>query len=251
VQSFICPITHSCNNEKISKSIVDDDSCKSIVKFRRWAQRIANNKLIFLDETAIRVSDAPRNTLVMPDEQPIVVVEDNSSYAARYDMIAVTTGTEVLPPVIFSPEDRETRGVDGIQGWMLNEYILDILARSIAALDRYPMYLVVDRSTAHNSETMMESFHCGGCFEIVDIMKMPTKAAKRISPLDNGIFHEWKDRVRKHNLLTSKNIESVMVQEWENISQENISHYYKHCGLTHGQDVYKDCPCPNEHQHCL
>ena len=56
---------------------------------RRWAQRISNDRLVFLDETAMKVNQAPSTTLVMPGESEYVVVEDDTSYAARYDMIGV------------------------------------------------------------------------------------------------------------------------------------------------------------------
>jgi hypothetical protein len=35
---------------------------------RRWAQRISNDRLVYLDETAMKVNQAPSTTLVMPDE---------------------------------------------------------------------------------------------------------------------------------------------------------------------------------------
>jgi hypothetical protein len=213
---------------------------------RRWCQRISNNHLIFLDETFVKVNEAPSTTLVMPGESEYVVVDDDTSYAARYDMIGCCTGSEMLPPIVYSPADRARRNVDGIRGWMVNDYIEDILARSISALDRYPMYLIVDRARTHNKQQMMEAFHNGGCFEIVDIVFMPTKAAKRLSPLDNAIWHEWKDKVRQHSPLNSKNMISNMMTAYHSITPNP---YYRLCQLTRGQSVYKDCPSPSTHRH--
>jgi hypothetical protein len=85
---------------------------------------------------------------------------------------------------------------------------------------------------------MMEAFHNGGCFEIVDIKYIPTKATMRLSPLGNAIWHEWKDKVRQHAPLTSTNIVSQMMTAYYSITPNS---YYRHCGLTHGQSVYKDC----------
>jgi hypothetical protein len=53
---------------------------------------------------------------------------------------------------------------------------------------------------------LMESFDLDGCFEIEGINFMPSKAAKRLSPLDNGIFHKWKERVCHYHSLTKNNI---------------------------------------------
>jgi hypothetical protein len=66
------------------------------------------------------------------------------------------------------------------------KYIQDILAQACGALDRYPLYLVLDKSTIHNKEEMLEAFHDNGCQELVDILKMPTQAPKRMSPQDNA-----------------------------------------------------------------
>jgi hypothetical protein len=59
---------------------------------RRKLQKIATARILFLDETALRLSAAPTHTVVLPGEQPYVLATDTSSYAARYDMIAVCTG---------------------------------------------------------------------------------------------------------------------------------------------------------------
>jgi hypothetical protein len=45
--------------------------------------------------------------IVLPGEKEYVEVTDNSSYARRYDMIACCNGDQVLPPIIFTPEDRQ------------------------------------------------------------------------------------------------------------------------------------------------
>jgi DDE superfamily endonuclease len=226
--------------------LVTASFCDDIAKMRRWCQRISNDRLIFLDETALKLNECPSTTLVMPGETDYVVVEDDTSYSARYDMIGCCTGNEMLPPIVYSPEDRAAREVDGIRGWMINDYIEDILARSISALDRYPMYLIIDRAKPHNKQQMMEAFHNGGCFEIVDIIYMPTKSAKRLSPLDNAIWHEMKEKVRRQSPLTSNNVISNMMTAYHSIIPKS---YYRLCGLTHGQSVYKDCPSPSAHRH--
>jgi hypothetical protein len=226
--------------------LVTASFCDDIAKMRRWCQRISNDRLVYLDETALKINECPSTTLVMPGETEYVVVDDDASYSARYDMIGCCTGKEMLPAVVYSPADRAAREVDGIRGWMVNDYIEDILARSISALDRYPMYLIVDRARTHNKQQMMEAFHNGGCFEIVDIVSMPTKAAKRLSPLDNAIWHEWKENVRHHSPLNSHNMISNMMTAYYSITPNS---YYRHCGLTYGQSVYKDCPSPSSHHH--
>ena len=51
--------------------------------------------------------------------------------------------------------------------------------------------------------------------------------------------------------MTLDNIEQVMADEWNNISQTKIRAHYRHCGLTRYTDPYTDCPAPALHQHHL
>ena len=79
---------HYCYCFSLILLIVNDTSCDAIEKLRRKLQRVVNNKIIFVDETHIKINEAPTTTLVAPGDKPYVVVTDSSSYAARYDMIA-------------------------------------------------------------------------------------------------------------------------------------------------------------------
>jgi hypothetical protein len=229
--------------------VVSKSSCDAIADLRRKLQRVSNNNIVFLDETHIKINEAPCTTLVAPKQKQFVLVEDTTSYAARYDMIAAVVGDQVLPPMIYSPQDRASRGVQGIQAKMLIEFIEDVLARAISGLDRYPIILVLDRATIHSIDKVREAFHNVGCEELKEVILMPTQAAKRTSPLDNALFHEWKERVRKNFPLTKNNIITVMNNEWHNTKPQNIRNYYNHCCITRGQNVYKDCPKPNTHHH--
>ncbi|CAF3365655.1 unnamed protein product [Rotaria sp. Silwood2] len=228
---------------------ISDASCESIAKLRRKLQRISNKKIIFLDETHIKINEVPRTTLVAPGEKSYVIVTDSSSYAARYDMIAAVVGDQVLSSIIYSPADRKTKNVKGINSNMLIDFIENILCPSISTLDHCPIYFVLDKSHIHNISKIKEALDNFECTKSVEILIIPTQAAKRINPLDNALFHEWKERVRQHSLLTEETLATTMTNEWFNTRKDNIKHYYDHCGITYGQDVYKDCPFPLNHHH--
>jgi hypothetical protein len=229
--------------------IVSWKHCEDIASFRRWASHINNNNLIFLDETNLKLNAAPSSTLVAPGEQAFVVVEEDSSYASRYDMIAVCSGNEVLPPIVFTPEDRKQLNVKGVNTEMLINYIESLLTRALSGLDRYPLYLIMDNSNIHNEDKIMEELHENGCEEVKEVRFMPASSAKRLSPLDNTIFAIWKQRCKNRGLITKSNIVNVMCDEWNKIDRQLLSACYRHCSLTYGQDVYKDCPNPHWHQH--
>jgi hypothetical protein len=228
---------------------VSPELCDDIADLRKKIQRLSKANVLFLDETHLRVNEAPTHTLVAPGESAYVVVEDTTAYAKRYDMIACCTGKEVLPPIIYTPDERKELSVKGINTKMLVTYIQQILAQAAGALDRYPLYLVIDKATCHNKSQILEAFHDNGCQELVDIWFMPTQAAKRMSPLDNSLFHEWKECCRQHHPISSHHIEQLMADEWNNTSPANLHHYYQHCGLTSRGDAYFDCPQPAVHKH--
>jgi len=96
-------------------------------------------RLLFLDESALRLSAAPNDTLMVDDDDGIIETTDTSAYAARYDMIAVCSAERVLLPKIFTPKERADAEVKGINGAMLLQYIEDLLAQAVEGLDRFPL----------------------------------------------------------------------------------------------------------------
>ncbi len=228
---------------------MSDVSCDAIAKLRRKLQRISNKKIIFLDETHIKLNEVPRTILVAPGEKPYVIVTDSSSYAFRYDLIAAVVSNQVFPPVIFTPQDQKTRNVKGINGEMLIDYIENVFCPAIDKLNYHPIYLIVDKSNIHNVSNIEQALRSGGCTTLTQVLIIPTQAGKRINPLDNTLFHEWKEKVRQHSVLTEDTIVTIMINEWNNIKEQNIKHHYDHCAISYGQNVYNGCPSPLKHHH--
>jgi hypothetical protein len=157
---------------------VSAETCEAIGAMRRKIQRISKKKVVFLDEVCVKLNEAENFTLVLPGEKEYVLATDTTSYASRYDMIALCNGESVLPPIIYTPVDS-------------------VLAQAVAGIDQYPIYLVVDKASIH-CQDLVQAFHDRGCQDVKQVWFMPTQAAKRMSPLDNALFHTWKERVRKH-----------------------------------------------------
>jgi DDE superfamily endonuclease len=204
--------------------------------------------VLFLDETAVRLSEAPTHTLVAPGEQEYVLATETSSYSKRFDMIACVSRERTFAPCIYSPSERKQEGARGVNTEMLQNYILSTLGQETAALDNPPLTLVLDKASIHSEEKILEAFRERGG-HVTEIMRMPPNAAKRMSPLDNALFHDWKEAVRRRCPLTLRSIQQVMADEWNNITAEQIRPHFEHCGLTPHSDVYADCPHPSIHTH--
>jgi hypothetical protein len=219
--------------------------CEQIAKIRRKLQRIGNKHIIFLDETYRREGDVKNYTIVLPNEPSYIETSSTSRYARRYDMIAAISGTTTLPEIIYEPKERQ----DGISKEMLLDYIRNLLAQAAGALDVYPLILVVDRATIHVADEILQTFNDWGCQDLVQVMKLPTASAKRLSPLDNALFNLWKTKVLKNGPLTKENITTRMSDAWTTITQHQIKQQFRNCGLMRGIDVYFDCPNPIAHKH--
>ncbi len=224
---------------------VDADACEQIATVRRKLQRIGKQHVLFLDETHKREGDVQEYTLVLPGEPPYIETASTSAYAKRFDMIACCSGTTTLPPIIYSPDERRK----GITREMLHDYIRDLLAQSAGALDVYPLILLVDKATIHSEAEMLQEFHGNACQDLVEVIRIPTASAKRLSPLDNSLFNVWRQRVLADGPLTLRNIKQRMSAAWESITAADIQAQYRHCGLMRGDDVYFDCPNPALHRH--
>jgi hypothetical protein len=225
--------------------LVSVELCEQIAKIRRKVQRLDKRKVLFIDETYKRLCDAATDTVVLPGEPAFIEVAETTAYATRFDMIACSTGHEVLPPIIYEPSERQK----GINKQMLHSYIRNLLAQSAGALDRYPLVLIMDRATIHNAEEMKQEFQDWGCQEMQEVLRMPASAAKRLSPLDNALFNVWRTRVLTGVKLTKRNIKTRMSDAWNSIEFKDIKPQYDNCGFKRGMDPYFDCPCPAVHKH--
>jgi hypothetical protein len=203
---------------------------------------------LFLDETAMRLSEAPLTTVVLPGEQQYVLATETGSYSRRFDMIACINGNKTFAPCIYTPKERVQAGVKGINTEMLVDYVYSTLGQETAALDKPPLTLIVDQSSIHSEEKVMDAFRERGG-HVMYLEKIPPTGAKRVSPLDNALFHDWKEAVRKHGPLTLRNMEQVMADEWNRIPSSKIKAHFRHCGLMAHTDVYADCPDPAAHKH--
>jgi hypothetical protein len=227
---------------------VESKTCDAIAGIRKKIQRISKNKILFMDEVSVKLNEQQNYTIVLPGEKPNVIATDTTSYSKRFDMIACCNGERVLPPIIFTPKDRISQGVKGITKQMLETAVDSILAQAVGALDVYPVMLVMDKASIHQRD-IIQVFHDRGCQDLQEVLVMPTQSPKRLSPLDNALFHIWKEKVRKHAPLTEDNVVQVMSNEWNNIPSRYIQSQYRKCGLVGYTDPYFDCPAPAVHQH--
>src|SRR5579871_6062126 len=98
----------------------------------------------------------PRQTLVAPGQQPLILVQKPSAYAKRFDFIGAVNDSQPIACGTFTPENRVSLRVKGFRQKVINQWITDILAPSINQLRIKNVYLICDKSTVHNQVNMMQ-----------------------------------------------------------------------------------------------
>lgn len=152
LSSFIYVLNFKLVLSDFASHVVTSKICDDIANIRRKIQRVSKNKILFMDEVSVKLNEQQKYTIVLPGEKSNVITTDTTSYAKRYDMIACCNGERVLPPIIFTPEDRVSRGVKGITKQMLERAVDNMLAQAVGALDVYPIILVMDKASIHKQD---------------------------------------------------------------------------------------------------
>ncbi|CAF1437678.1 unnamed protein product [Rotaria sordida] len=221
---------------------IDDEYWNQIAKFRKFLQRIHNDRLMFIDETAIYAVMPPRQTIVAPGYQPLIIVEKPSAHAQRYDFIGALNGSQSIACMILTPADRKNRNIEGIRKEVVNEWIVKTLAPAINRLGSNNIYLICNKSRSHRKVNMMEALKAGKCKSVVDICYMPIALTKYISPLDNSICHGFKEAIRSQYPVTAANLPSLLSKTFLSLSRRQIKNAYRKCAIVRGTDVYYDRP---------
>ncbi len=222
--------------------LIDVDYWHEIAKFRKFLQRIPNDKLVFFDEIAIYATMLPHRTLVAPGHQALIIVDKPLAYAERYDFIGAINGSQAIACMTLTPIDRKNRNIKGVKKEVVNDWIVNVLAPAINRLCINNMYLICDKSRAHNKTNMMEALKADRCNSVVDIYHMPTASAKYISPLDNPIWHAFREVLRKQYPFTTINLPPLLSQTFYSLPEQQISNAYRKCAIIYGYDVYYDQP---------
>ncbi|CAF4054813.1 unnamed protein product [Rotaria sordida] len=182
----------------------------------------------------------PHRTLVASGYQPLIIVDKPTAYAERYDFIGAINGSQAIACMTLTPVDRRNKDIKGVRKEVVNEWIMKSLVPAINRLHIDSMHLICDRSRTHNKANMMKALKNGKCKSVIDIHYMPTASAKYISPLDNPLWHSFREVIRKQHPLTTSSLPSILSQTFYSLSRKEISGAYRKCAITYGAGVYYD-----------
>jgi hypothetical protein len=219
---------------------VSDVYVENVKEFRRRAHGIGLSRLVFVDQTNLNESMRPLYGLAPRGKPSLVSTRSAPRYSPRVDVTGACYGHGVLSLKAMTPEERSRFGVKGwtkslILSWMRNE-----LARDIDMLDLQNMVVVLDKGLSITATEVLNSIHEGGCSNVTEVWIMETGIAKHVSPLDNTLWHDWKERIRKREPISELSLIRICKQEWLRTSVPHLEGYYRKCALTRGTNISYD-----------
>jgi hypothetical protein len=211
-----------------------------VIAFRRKAQRVAIKKLVFVDQTNINESYRRGYGLSPKGKKAKVSTRKASRYTPRVDVMGACVGDHVLDLDVLTPTDRKHAGVNGYTKERVLSWFRNTLATNIQALHRDGVVVVVDKALSMKPQEAKGALVAGGCSDKVQVWVMDTGIAKHCSPLDNSIWHEWKDRVRAAAPVSENSLYRIIQQLWHSIPAYHVTNYYRKCALTWCADVTRE-----------
>jgi hypothetical protein len=217
---------------------LDKDWWEQVAKFRRKSQRISKSRLVFIDQTGIHLAARPHYSLA-PRGKPAYVVSDKPiRYSKRFDIMGAISGNGVLALDVFSPAQRTKLKVRGYTKGIILKWIRKSLAKQIREMGVEEVVVVLDKGNAIKSEEVMEALVNGKCNNVAEVRIMSTGIAKEVSPLDNNLWHQLKQHIRSASPKSAANMIKIIKSSWDNITRQQVSHYYHHCALYPKRDPY-------------
>jgi len=129
----------------------------------------------------------------------------------------------------------------GIDQEMFLDYISDDLVPSLSNMPRRNYHFITDKASIHNLNEIQEEIKSlDNTNTIKHVLLLPTNTAKYVSPLDNSLWHLWKDRLRHGDSRPEEGLDAFLVRTWEGMETEAIHSMYRKCRLMRGQGVEDD-----------
>jgi hypothetical protein len=207
----------------------------SVLKFRRKASRVNKKKLVFLDATGMKANPQPRHGLAPAGREAKVRAERAESYEPRVDLLGAVTLDEPLAAVTTTPEERKNMGIKGFRKPQVKDFFRVDLAPVLAEKEE-KMIIVMDKGLNFKPEEVKREIKAGGA-DVEEVWSLPTSTAKLVSPLDNCLWHDLKDAVRKQRPHGPDELADAFEHTFMALSETEIKPHYRHCALTRRSDL--------------
>jgi hypothetical protein len=216
---------------------VSDVYSENVKEFRGRTHGVGSSRLVFVDQTNMNEVMRPLRGLAPRGKPARVRSKSAPRYTPRIDVMAACHGHGVLPITFLVPDERKRQGVKGWTKKLVLKWVRKELGPAIDQLAIENMVVVFDKGLSMKSTQALTALQQGGCQHVAEVWIMETGIAKHCSPLDNALWHEWKEKVRKQEPVSELSSLRIGKREWNDIPISHVEGYYRKCALTRGSDV--------------
>jgi hypothetical protein len=181
-------------------------------------------------------------------QTPKTTANKAEKYEPRVDIMGAISFNAPLACETKTSQQRKRipnpkKGKIGVKGYtkkMVKDFLRKKLAPKIKDMRVKKVIICLDKGLNFKREEVKEELRLGGADNVGDAWILPTNTAKRVSPLDNTLWHSLKQRVRARKPKSEIGTARIIREEFMAISQRDIQNYYQHCGLTQRSNPTKD-----------
>jgi transposase-like protein len=232
-----CNLTWKCTTQTLESE--ESNFPEAVSKYRRKAQEVAKEKMVFLDGTGM--GSEPRRThgLAPAGKKAKVKTKKAKRYQSRLDIWGAISYNKPLALDIKTAQDRKEAGVKGYGKKWCKLFIREKMAPEVAKI-RQNVIVGMDRGFHFTPDEIEEELKRGGAHNLDDVWIFPANGGKLCNPLDNTLWHSMKARVRKSHPVDENRTIKAIKKAFMGTSAKDIHSYYRKCALTKGSDPYKD-----------
>lgn len=213
---------------------------EAVRKFRRAAQRMNKQKLVFIDATGVKEQALPSTGLAPKGKKAYVARTRPEAFQPRIDMLAACCYDGPLVATTITANERREAKTRGISKERLLQFIRHDLAPQIRKRADIQHIVVMDKGLHPSKEEVFAALREGRANNVEDVWLIPTGAAKLVSPLDNSMFATVKRLFHASPPANDEVAANNFREAFMHLSPAEVRNHYRHCALTCGQDVDRD-----------
>lgn len=186
----------------------------------------------------MKAEPRPKKGLAAPGQEARVKASKPESYEPRIDFVGAVSAEGPVASMTMTSSDRKEEKIKGIRKPQMKRFLRDELGPKLAEDNLDDAIIVLDKGLNMKRAEVKQELEAGGA-EIEDVWILPTGTAKHISPLDNCIWHDLKESVRKRSPDDEEETAEVMKEVFMNLTKKQVRRHFDHCALTSSADPYK------------
>ena len=209
-------------------------------EFRRRCQQQDPRDLVFFDQTQIKLEQQPSFGLARKGHTPKAVGKTREQWEPRVDFCGAVGWSGPLCGHAMTPKDRMDAGVKGYTKDIVLDWVNESLAGEIERMKPRQAVVCIDQGLKLTKDEVIEELNGGGADNVRDVWIMPTNGGKLLDPLDNTLWHTWKEKVMSQRPTNPDDLAKVMLEQFDAIPTDDVRRCFRKCSLLSCNPVTRD-----------